>query len=1011
MADRMTDYYRFPGNFSTCYELFFTPVNNGYALTWSRIGGIAPTATDSGEILVKLDWRQLANNNFSTYVIAPAVVSKLTQLNFISEMNGHALAELPIHLIGHSRGGSLVCEMSRLLGTNGVWVDHLTTLDPHPLNNDIFDDTPFYTVVDAPARTYENVLFHDNYYQWLNVIAYGEPVSGAYIRRLTNLDGGYDFFTPSPAPSHADVHLWYHGTIDSRIPANDTVASITSAERLTWWTPYETYGNWGGLFGGFYYSLMGGGDRFSADQPAGPGTSQIRDGVNQRWEFGAGHSGNRTALPSNNGSWPNLIRLNVLGSNEVVQGGAASMKYFYQYAQSAAQSATVTIFLDDDFNPYNSNSVQITQRTHAGTGANSVYFSQFDLDTANVPPGQYAIYGRITADGHTRYLYAPEILTVTPAPCTYAVSPIGRSHAAPSGIGSVTVTTRSDCGWTAVSNDGWITITSGGNTTGNGTVFYNVTANVDAVPRTGTMTVAGSTFTVTQAGDTTKPTLGITFPPPSLTRYTSNSITFSGTAGDDVGVAEVGVQTGSEPFTLATGTTAWSSPVALSPGMNTIRIKAVDLAGNAVTNTRTIVYVVTAPLNLSIVGQGTVAPLTNGQTLEVGQGYTVNATPKPGSLFFNWLSNGVPYAKASLSFVMATNLELVANFVPDPFPALKGTYNGLFMTEPVTTSQENSGFFSLAVTDKGAFSGKLFLSGAVHPVSGTFDAGLHANKVVLRGTNSPLALDLQLAVGTDQIAGVVSNANWTSDITGHRVTFNAKTNPATNFVGSYTMLISGGTNPAANPFGEGVATLTVSSAGIVKLAGTLADGSKAAQSVPVAANGQVPVYVKLYGGKGSVLGWLTLTNSTSTDIAGPLLWTKRSGVPGPFYPAGFSNSLETIGSRYVRPPTGTSMLAFAEGVVILSEGNLSAPQTNQVALNESSKVSILSTNTNKLSLKMVTASGLVNGSLINPSTRKPSSIKGAVLQKQNTAGGFFTGTNQTGRFYFGRLEDYPVIRP
>lgn len=130
MANQMTTYYRFPGDYSTCYELFFTLSGNGYTLTWSRIGGNAPTFTDSGEILIKLDWGQLADGNtYNTYDIAPAVVARLLQVDFIPEMNGHALAELPIHLIGHSRGGSLVCEISKLLGQNGVWVDHLTTLN------------------------------------------------------------------------------------------------------------------------------------------------------------------------------------------------------------------------------------------------------------------------------------------------------------------------------------------------------------------------------------------------------------------------------------------------------------------------------------------------------------------------------------------------------------------------------------------------------------------------------------------------------------------------------------------------------------------------------------------------------------------------------------------------------------------------------------------------------------------------------------------------------------------
>jgi hypothetical protein len=55
------------------------------------------------------------------------------------------------------------------------------------------------------------------------------------------------------------------------------------------------------------------------------------------------------------------------------------------------------------------------------------------------------------------------------------------------------------CPWTAVSNSPFLTILSGSSGSGNGAVNYSVAAN-PGPQRTGTMTVAGLTFTVNQAG-------------------------------------------------------------------------------------------------------------------------------------------------------------------------------------------------------------------------------------------------------------------------------------------------------------------------------------------------------------------------------------------------------------------------------------------------------------------------------------------------------------------------------
>ena len=86
--------------------------------------------------------------------------------------------------------------------------------------------------------------------------------------------------------------------------------------------------------------------------------------------------------------------------------------------------------------------------------------------------------------------------------CTYSISPTSASYAAGGGTGSVSVTAGAGCNWTAVSNATFITITGGASGTGNGTVAYSVAANAGTTSRTGTLTIAGVTFTVTQAGTT-----------------------------------------------------------------------------------------------------------------------------------------------------------------------------------------------------------------------------------------------------------------------------------------------------------------------------------------------------------------------------------------------------------------------------------------------------------------------------------------------------------------------------
>ena len=84
-------------------------------------------------------------------------------------------------------------------------------------------------------------------------------------------------------------------------------------------------------------------------------------------------------------------------------------------------------------------------------------------------------------------------------PCTFAIGPDSSNFTAAGGPGTVAVVAGAACLWTAAANVPWIHVTSGASGSGNGMVGYSVDANSSSTSRSGTMTIAGKTFTVTQS--------------------------------------------------------------------------------------------------------------------------------------------------------------------------------------------------------------------------------------------------------------------------------------------------------------------------------------------------------------------------------------------------------------------------------------------------------------------------------------------------------------------------------
>ena len=441
-------------------------------------------------------------------------------------------------------------------------------------------------------------------------------------------------------------------------------------------------------------------------------------------------------------------------------------------------------------------------------------------------------------------------------------------------------------------------------------------------------------------------------------------------------------------------------PVSGQSGVATINLAVSD--GRAVTRTSFRMTVQAPKSRLQVIkrGAGKVTPDLSAQDLTVGQSYTLTAEPDAGQVFAGW-AGGLRSAKTALTFRMETNLLLEASFMTNPFTPARGTYTGLYY-ETNEVRHEQSGLLTVSTTDQGKYSGTLRLGGRRYALSGRFDLDCHAtNAIPRKGTNAlTLAFALGSGTNTGHLLGIVTDGQWTAVLLGDRHEFLAKTNPAP-FTGRYTMVLPGQPGTATSPGGDGYGAIKIDSRGFLKLTAMTADDRALTFSAPVARDGSCPVYVPLYKGKGSILGWLNFTNRSSDDCTGLLNWACPSLPTSKLYPLGFTNEVLAVGSSYLAPVSKTNrVIALTNGVIFFSGGNLLQTFTNAVAMGADSRVANLGNNS--LTLAITTSSGLFKGTVVNPDGGKAKAFRGALLQKRNEGSGYFRGTNQTGRVSFGR---------
>jgi hypothetical protein len=128
----------------------------------------------------------------------------------------------------------------------------------------------------------------------------------------------------------------------------------------------------------------------------------------------------------------------------------------------------------------------------SGTGSGSVAFAvAANADTTSRT-------ATLTVAGQTLTITQAAASSTTNS-CTGTLSSTSSTYNATGGSSSITVTAATACAWTAVASDSWITVSSGSSGTGSGSVIYSVAAYTGTSSRTGTLTIAGATYLITQS--------------------------------------------------------------------------------------------------------------------------------------------------------------------------------------------------------------------------------------------------------------------------------------------------------------------------------------------------------------------------------------------------------------------------------------------------------------------------------------------------------------------------------
>jgi hypothetical protein len=392
----------------------------------------------------------------------------------------------------------------------------------------------------------------------------------------------------------------------------------------------------------------------------------------------------------------------------------------------------------------------------------------------------------------------------TASSCSFTLASSSQSVLPNGSTFTVGVTDANYCAWSSVSNATWIHVTAGALNSDSGSTGYTVDANTGG-SRTGTITIAGNTFTVTQSGVATPTTLVVAANPTAITAGQLVTLTATlspfnagstSTNGETITFTDGGASLGTAKLT---GGVATLTTTLLPGGTDSVTASYAGDSTFGASNAASVQVVVTNAA--ATVTLGGLAATYNGSPHSA----TATTTPAGLTVLFTYAGSATAPTAAGSYAVVATISD----------PNYTGTASGTLV---IAKASATVTLGSLSAT----------ADGTAHAATATtVPAGLSVTFTYNGSATAPSA------AGSYTVVGTINDSNYTGTATGTLIiaapltasstalTSSAASVPVgTNVTFTATVTGSGGTPTGTVTFLNGTASLgtgTLNAAGVATL--------------------------------------------------------------------------------------------------------------------------------------------------------------------------------------------------